>query len=64
VGLDATIRDLALRLLRYGLARTGDPDLAGEIAQDCLAAPVRKWCVAASLPGADRRRRRVLRPRG
>jgi len=43
VDLDATIRDLAPRLLRYALARTGDPDLAAEIGQDCLAALVRKW---------------------
>jgi RNA polymerase sigma-70 factor (ECF subfamily) len=43
VDLDATIRDLAPRLLRYGLARTGDPDLAEEIAQESLAALVRRW---------------------
>jgi tetratricopeptide (TPR) repeat protein len=43
VDLDATVRDLARRLLGYCLLRTGDRGLAEEIAQDCLAALVHRW---------------------
>jgi RNA polymerase sigma-70 factor (ECF subfamily) len=43
VDLDDTVRELAPRLLRYGLARAGDPALAEEAAQDALAALARRW---------------------
>jgi RNA polymerase sigma factor (sigma-70 family) len=42
VDLDATIRLLAPRLLRYGIARTGDPAIAEEVAQESLTAYVRR----------------------
>ena len=41
--LEETLRDLAPRLLRYGLARCGDRALAEEAAQDGLAALARRW---------------------
>lgn len=41
--LEETLRDLAPRLLRYGLARCGDLALAEEAAQDGLAALARRW---------------------
>lgn len=43
VDLDGTIRDLAPRVLRYARARTGDPSIAEEVAQDSLTALVRRW---------------------
>jgi RNA polymerase sigma factor (sigma-70 family) len=43
VDLEETLRDLAPRLLRYGLARSGDFGLAEEAAQDGLAALARRW---------------------
>jgi len=43
VELDAAIRELTPRVLRYSLARTGEADLAEEIAQESLAALVRHW---------------------
>jgi len=43
VDLEETLRDLAPRLLRYGLARSGDIALAEEAAQDGLAALARRW---------------------
>jgi RNA polymerase sigma-70 factor (ECF subfamily) len=43
VDIESAVRDLAPRLLRYCLARTCDPALAEEIAQDCLAALVQRW---------------------
>jgi RNA polymerase sigma factor (sigma-70 family) len=43
VDLEETLRDLAPRLLRYGLARCGDLALAEEAAQDGLAALARRW---------------------
>src|SRR6202043_3060917 len=41
--LEETLRDLAPRLLRYGLARSGDFSLAEEAAQDGLTALARRW---------------------
>ncbi|HEX2224255.1 MAG TPA: RNA polymerase sigma factor [Thermoanaerobaculia bacterium] len=41
--LERTIQDLAPRLLRYCLGRTGDRDLAEEVAQETLAALARRW---------------------
>ncbi len=41
--LEETLRDLAPRLLRYGLARCGDLVLAEEAAQDGLAALACRW---------------------
>ena len=43
VDIESAVRDLAPRLLRYCAARTCDPALAEEIAQDCLAALVQRW---------------------
>jgi len=43
VDVESAIRDLAPRLLRYCMARTCDPALAEEIAQDCLTALVQRW---------------------
>jgi RNA polymerase sigma-70 factor (ECF subfamily) len=43
VDIESAVRDLAPRLLRYCVARTCDPTLAEEIAQDCLAALVQRW---------------------
>jgi RNA polymerase sigma-70 factor (ECF subfamily) len=43
VELEETLLDLAPRLLRYGLARSGDQALAEEAAQDGLAALARRW---------------------
>ncbi len=41
--LDAAVRDLAPRLLGYCVLRTGDRGLAEDIAQEALAALVRRW---------------------
>jgi RNA polymerase sigma-70 factor (ECF subfamily) len=43
VDLDATLSDLAPRVLRYLVARLGDVSLAEEIAQESLTALVRCW---------------------
>jgi RNA polymerase sigma factor (sigma-70 family) len=43
VDLEATVRDLARRLLGYCILRTGDPALAEEIAQESLTALVQHW---------------------
>jgi len=43
VDIESAVRDLAPRLLRYCAARTCDPSLAEEIAQECLAALVQRW---------------------
>jgi RNA polymerase sigma factor (sigma-70 family) len=43
VDLETTLRDLAPRLLRYGLARTGDHGLAEEVAQEALSALASRW---------------------
>jgi len=43
VDLDGTIRDLAPRVLRYAIARTGDASLGEDVAQESLAALVRHW---------------------
>lgn len=40
--LDAALRDLAPRLLRYAIGRTGDPALAEDIAQESLTALVQR----------------------
>jgi RNA polymerase sigma-70 factor (ECF subfamily) len=42
VDLDGTIAELAPRVLRYAVARLGDPSLAEEVAQESLAALVRR----------------------
>ena len=41
--LDGTIRDLAPRVLRYAIARSGDPSAGEDVAQESLAALVRHW---------------------
>lgn len=41
--LDATVAELAPRLLRYCLARTGSVEAAEEAAQEALAALVGRW---------------------
>ena len=41
--LDATIRDLAPKVLGYCILETGDPSLAEEISQDALTALVQRW---------------------
>lgn len=41
--LDATVRDLAPRVLQYCRARTADAGLAEEVAQESLTALVRRW---------------------
>jgi len=43
VDLDDVVRALAPRLIAYALARTGRLDAAEDIAQDALAALVRRW---------------------
>jgi RNA polymerase sigma-70 factor, ECF subfamily len=49
VDLDGTIAELAPRVLRYAIARVGDASLAEEVAQDSLAALVRR-CRNGSAP--------------
>lgn len=41
--LDRTIRELAPRVLRYAVARTGDQSAGEDVAQESLAALVRHW---------------------
>lgn len=41
--LEATVAELAPRVLRYCLGRTGVPEVAEEVAQDALAALVGRW---------------------
>lgn len=41
--LEATVAELAPRVLRYCLGRTGAPEVAEEVAQDALAALVGRW---------------------
>ena len=41
--LHGTIRELAPRVLRYAIARTGDPSVGEDVAQESLAALVRHW---------------------
>ncbi len=53
VDLDATLSDLAPRVLRYLVARLGDVSLAEEIAQDSLTALVRCWRNGAPPESAD-----------
>jgi RNA polymerase sigma-70 factor (ECF subfamily) len=43
VDLDGSVADLAPRLLRYCLVRTGDRSAAEDIAQDSLAALIGRW---------------------
>ena len=43
VDLESALRDLAPRLFRYAVGRTGDPGLAEEVAQECLTALVARW---------------------
>ena len=43
VDLECALRELAPRLLRYLTARTGNCSLAEEVAQESLAALVRRW---------------------
>ena len=41
--LDSVVRELAPRVLRYAVARTGDASLGEDVAQESLAALVRHW---------------------
>ena len=41
--LEETVADLAPRLLRYCLARTANPSLAEDVAQEALTALVSRW---------------------
>jgi len=43
VDLERVLRDLAPRLFRYAIGRTGDAGLAEDVAQDCLTALVQRW---------------------
>lgn len=43
VDLEDALRDLAPRLFRYALGRTGDAALAEDVAQECLTALVERW---------------------
>ncbi len=43
LALDRTIRDIAPRVLRYGVARTGDVSAGEDVAQESLEALVRHW---------------------
>jgi RNA polymerase sigma-70 factor (ECF subfamily) len=43
VDLEDVLRDLAPRLIRYASGKTGDRDLGEDVAQDALAALVRRW---------------------
>lgn len=74
--LETAVRELAPRLLRYSLGRTGDAALAEEVAQDALAALVQRWrrhgapespaafafAVARRRAGRLRLQRRLLEP--
>jgi RNA polymerase sigma-70 factor (ECF subfamily) len=74
--LETAVTELAPQLLRYALGRTGDAELAEEVAQDALAALVQRWrrhgppdCPAAFAFAVARRRagrlrlqRRLLEP--
>ena len=53
VDLEEALAGLAPRVLRYVCARVGDPSLAEEIAQECLAALVRHWRDAGPPESAD-----------
>jgi RNA polymerase sigma factor (sigma-70 family) len=44
--LEATVRELAPRLLRYCRGRLGNPDLAEDVAQSALVALVARWRTA------------------
>jgi RNA polymerase sigma-70 factor (ECF subfamily) len=43
VDLEETLRALAPRLLRYCVGRSGDPDVAADVAQSALTALVSHW---------------------
>jgi RNA polymerase sigma-70 factor (ECF subfamily) len=43
VDLADVLRELAPRLFRYAVGRTGDASLAEDVAQDCLTALVERW---------------------
>jgi RNA polymerase sigma factor (sigma-70 family) len=43
VDLEEVVRDLAPRLLRYAVGRTGSRGLGEEVAQEALTALVRRW---------------------
>jgi len=43
VELDDVVRELAPRLFRYAVGRTGDRGLAEDVAQECLSALVQRW---------------------
>ena len=43
LALERTIRDLAPRVLRYAIARTGDVSAGEDVAQESLEALVRHW---------------------
>ena len=43
VDLESALRDLAPRLFRYAVGRTGDANLAEDVAQECLTALVARW---------------------
>ena len=51
--LDRTIRELAPRVLRYAIARTGDPSAGEDVAQESLAALVRHWRQAGPPESAE-----------
>ncbi len=43
LALDRTVRDMAPRVLRYAVARTGDVSAGEDVAQESLEALVRHW---------------------
>lgn len=43
VDLEDALRDLAPRLFRYAIGRTGDAGTAEDVAQECLTALVERW---------------------
>ena len=53
LALDRTIRDLAPRVLRYAVARTGDLSAGEDVAQESLEALVRHWRQAGPPESAE-----------
>jgi RNA polymerase sigma-70 factor (ECF subfamily) len=53
VDLDATIRDVGPRVLRYAVARTGDLSAGEDVAQESLEALVRHWRQAGPPESAE-----------
>jgi RNA polymerase sigma-70 factor (ECF subfamily) len=53
VDLEAALRDLAPRVIRYCTGHMGDPSLGEEIAQESLAALAKSWLTSGSPTNPD-----------